>query len=63
MAPKIADQGVLCMFVGYADDHAGDVYRTWSPKMELVHISCDIIWTKQMMFTKGVNDSKIEVTN
>lgn len=25
--PKIADRGVQCMFVGYALEHAGDVYH------------------------------------
>jgi hypothetical protein len=25
--PKLADRGVHCMFIGYADDHNGDVYR------------------------------------
>jgi hypothetical protein len=41
--PKIADLGVLCMLVGYADDHDGDVYRMWSPKTERVHITRDSI--------------------
>jgi hypothetical protein len=36
--PKIADRGVLCMFVGYYDDHYGYVYRLWSLKTERVHI-------------------------
>jgi hypothetical protein len=52
--PNIADQGALCMFIGYADDNDGDVYRMWSPNMEHVHITHDIIWMKHMMFTKEV---------
>jgi hypothetical protein len=30
--PKLADRGVHCMFIGYADDHDGNVYRMWNPK-------------------------------
>jgi hypothetical protein len=34
--PKLADRGVHCMFVGYADYHDGDVYQMWNPKTETV---------------------------
>jgi hypothetical protein len=61
--PKITDRGVLCMFVGYADDHDGDVYRMWSPKTERIHITRDVIWMKQMMFTKEVDGAIFKVTN
>jgi hypothetical protein len=61
--PKFADRGVHCMFIGYADDHDGDVYRMWNPKTERVHITWDVIWMKQMMFTKGVEDAVIEIKN
>jgi hypothetical protein len=37
--PKIADRGLLCMFVGYADDHDGDVYRMWILKTERAHVT------------------------
>jgi hypothetical protein len=37
--PKLADQSVHCMFIGYADDHDGDTYRMWNPKTERVHYS------------------------
>jgi hypothetical protein len=60
---KILDRGVLCMFVVYADNHDGDVYRMWSPKMERAHITRDFIWMKQMMFTKEVDDAMVKVTN
>ena len=26
ITPELADQGVQCMFVGYAHNHGGDVY-------------------------------------
>jgi hypothetical protein len=61
--PKLADQGVHCMFIGYADNHEGDIYRMWNPKTERVHITRDVIWMKHMMFTKGLEDPFIEVNN
>jgi hypothetical protein len=61
--PKLADRGVQCIFIGYADDHDGEVYRMWNPKTERVHITRDVIWTKQMMFTKRVEDPVIVVNN
>jgi hypothetical protein len=61
--PKVADLGVHCMFIAYADDHDGDIYRMWNPKTERVHITRDVIWMKQMMFTKGVEGPVIEVNN
>jgi hypothetical protein len=51
------------MFIGYADDHDGDVYHMWNPETERVHIIRDAIWMKQMMFTKGVEDAVIEINN
>jgi hypothetical protein len=61
--PYLADRGIHCMFIGYADDHDGDVYRMWKPKTERVHIARDVIWMKQMMFTKGVKEPVIDMTN
>ena len=43
---KVLDRGVQCMFVGYAIDHDGDVYRMWNPNTNRVLISRDIIWLK-----------------
>jgi hypothetical protein len=51
------------MFIGYADDHDGDLYRICNPKMERIHITRDVIWMKHMMFTKVVEDPVIEVNN
>jgi hypothetical protein len=51
------------MFIGYADDHDGDAYRMWNPKTERVHITRDVIWMRQMMFTKGVEEAVIEIDN
>jgi hypothetical protein len=35
----------------------------WNPKTERVHITRDIIWMKQMMFTKGLEEAVIEINN
>jgi len=50
--PKIADQGVHCMFVGYALDHAGDCYCMWDPATKQVHETRDVIWLKCMYYAK-----------
>jgi hypothetical protein len=61
--PKLADRGLHCMFISYEYDNDGDVYCMWKPKMERVHITWDIIWMKQIMLTKGIEDPVIEVNN
>ena len=33
-SPKISDQGVPCIFVGYAPEHPGDTYRMWNPRTD-----------------------------
>ena len=45
---KLEKIGVQCMFVGYAKDHAGDVYRMWDPTTNRVHVTRDVIWLKRM---------------
>jgi len=49
---KLADRGVQCMMVGYAENHDGDVYQMWNPLTQRVHVTRDIIWLKQMMLQK-----------
>ena len=50
---KLADRGVQCMFVGYAKDHAGDVYLMYDPATKRVHTTRDVIWLKRMFFEKN----------
>jgi Reverse transcriptase (RNA-dependent DNA polymerase)/Zinc knuckle len=50
MQPKLRDRGLNCMFVGYATDHAGDVYYMWNPKTNGVHVTRDIVWLKRMFY-------------
>jgi hypothetical protein len=33
-----------CIFVGYAQDHSGDVYRMYNPITQKIILSCDITW-------------------
>jgi hypothetical protein len=57
--PKIADRGVQCMFVGYALDHAGDVYRMWDPNTSRVHTTRDVIWLRRMFYEKPLQNGEI----
>ena len=52
MTRKLKDHGAQCMFIGYAKDHAGDVYHMWDPNTNRIHETCDIIWLKRMFFKK-----------
>jgi hypothetical protein len=58
---KLEDWGVPCMFVGYATDHDGNVYRTWDPRTGRIHETRDIIWLRRMFFTKKPNDDAEEI--
>jgi hypothetical protein len=51
--PKSKYKGVTCMMLGYADDHAGDVYRMWDPDTDGVNETRDITWVKRMYFTSN----------
>jgi len=55
-SPKLADRGAQCMMVGYAESHNEDVYRMWNPVTRRVHITRDIIWMKQMLLQKRVDE-------
>jgi len=40
---KLANRGVPCMMVGYAENHDSDVYHMWNPVTQHVHVTRDII--------------------
>jgi hypothetical protein len=40
---KLDDRDTTCVFVGYATDHAGDVYRMLSLRTHKLRFSCDVI--------------------
>jgi hypothetical protein len=54
MQPKLRDRGLNCMFVGYATNHAGDVYYMWNPKTNGIHVTRDIVWLKCMFYPAPV---------
>ena len=49
------------MMVGYVEKHYGDMYHLWNPVTEHVHVTKDIIWLKQMMFQKRVEEDKAKM--
>ena len=44
MRSKLDNRGKTCMFVGYAEDHAGDVYRFLNIHMIRIIMSRDVRW-------------------
>ena len=42
MSGKLDDKGNVCMMVGYAENHAGDVYRMLNLKTKKICLSRDI---------------------
>ena len=44
MRSKLDDRGKTCMFVGYADDHSGDVYRFLDIHTKRIIMSRDDRW-------------------
>ena len=42
---KLSDRGIKCMFVGYAKDHDGDVYRMLDYKTGTIYLTRDVTWT------------------
>ena len=50
--PKLADRGVTCMLVGYADNHTGDCYEMLNWKTKRIMTTRDVLWLKRMYFGK-----------
>ena len=44
MRSKLDNRGKTCMFVGYAEDHAGDVYRLLNIHTKRIIMSRDVRW-------------------
>ena len=55
--PKLEDKGLESIFVGYAEDHSGDVYRMYCPRTKSVRLSRDIKW-----FNKSYGAHKKELS-
>jgi len=57
---KLADRGKTCIFVGYANRHAGEVYRMYDIKTNKVITTRDVTWLKKMYREyAGITASKI----
>eukprot|EP00733_Pompholyxophrys_punicea_P000165 Pompholyxophrys_punicea_v1_NODE_28_length_5163_cov_5.731206.p2 type:complete len:441 gc:universal NODE_28_length_5163_cov_5.731206:1806-3128(+) len=45
---KLDDRATKTIFVGYAEDHAGDVFRMYDPEKKSIKLSRDVHWLDQM---------------
>jgi hypothetical protein len=48
--PKLADRGITCMLVGYADYHTGDCYKMLNWKTKRILVTRDVLWLKRTYF-------------
>ena len=48
--PKPNNKGVLCMFVGYPEDHGRNTYRCYNPLTKGVHTSRDAVFLRRMYY-------------
>ena len=51
------------MFVGHADDHAGDVHRMWNQKTNKYSETRDVIWLNRMYFEETVKNYEEELND
>ena len=57
---KMDNRGEICLFVGYAKNHAGNVYRMYNLKTKKIWLTRDIQWTKKLYGSqKGKKASKV----
>jgi hypothetical protein len=45
---KLSDKGTVCVFVGYAVNHADEVYKLLNPKTKSIIKSKDIVWLNKI---------------
>ena len=64
---KLQDRGIPCMFVGYPEDHSGDVYKMYNWQTQSIIQSRNIIWLsktygeyKGILKTKKIWGPKLE---
>ena len=48
---KVGDRGATMMFIGYANDHTGNVYQMYYPVTKRIWVTRDVIWLQRMYFT------------
>ena len=57
---KIDDRGEICLFVGYAKNHVGNVYTMHNLRTKKVWLTQDVQWTKKFYSSqKGKKASKV----
>ena len=57
---KVGDRGITMVFVGYADEHAGNCYRMYNPVTSQVNVTRDVIWLGRMYFmTENCEKTKV----
>jgi hypothetical protein len=58
---KLSDKGTVCVFVGYAVNHADDVYRLLNPKTKSIIKSRDVVWLNKSYgaWIKSKNDTSV----
>jgi len=47
MTNKLSDRGKKAIFIGYADKHAGNVYRFINPDTNKIILSWDVKWLQR----------------
>ena len=60
---KLDDRGIKCMFLGYAANHAGNVYRMWNLKTKQVLVTRDVKWLgcfQNMKPNENIHQTDIE---
>ena len=50
---KLSNKGLKAIFVGYADKHAGNVYRFVNPSTNRIILSRDVKWLSKSMVKKN----------
>jgi hypothetical protein len=59
--PKVNDCGVPCMFVGYAKNHPGDMFRMYNPATGGIHETRDVLWLRRMYYEKPLSPNEFQV--
>ena len=54
------NRGEICLFVGYAKNHLGNVYRMYNLRTKKIWLTRDVQWTKKFYSSqKGKKASKV----
>jgi hypothetical protein len=48
--PKLADRGIICIFVGYPKNHPAYTYLMYNERTRMMHTIRDVIWLSRMYF-------------